>query len=919
MDPVKQRLSLACITGAAFLAAGLPAAELVGVGLALAPAAMAQPAGGLQLQLRRMPGSVELVIQNAGLGNDFAQRRDGTAWVGELRTTEMRQLRSGPQSLALPDAGLASVTFNGTGRVFELKVTPGAGAQLGTPVIGSNGEDLVIRFAAPKQPVEQTAQFDARQAAATREPQFVPPLRPRAVAPPVGDMAIGTMVLKNRGFVNLSGPPVTITARGANARDLLMLLARMGNYGFAFDDAQPGAAGDGAAAGAAQGFPVTVAFNSEPFDRAFNFVLLAAGLQARKEGNTILVGKNVLSKSIGSQFSKVYRLNQVSAESAADYLANLGAQVTKTNTINTSVSTGATASSSVGPSSSTTTSTSTTTVEAYGATTGPLLGLQATTDSRLDTITLYGEPGLITVAEQFLRRLDLRQRQVALSVKILDVSLENSQFIDNSFSARFGDTFLINDGGQLLAAFGRGLPANQNTFNNSNSREEVRYNDRTESFFDSGTESASSRNRGRNSNARNSSNRTSSSTSGFDSASTSGSEASGRTVRENSSTTTTTFTVQNSSIDNSTLDAIRSVIGSNLNPDDIAVTTTFPTRSATSSPVTNITVTTPNGTFDSETSLSQNVRSTADLISRLTNSSVNSNTVESARSATNFGSNSTSRSGSSGSSQNDASSDSAGTRGSESSSRRNSARRGRNSSNRSRNTVVEEDIRLNPGLAYPENVFFDFLRAQITSRSTKLLASPTLILQEGGSDRDSEIGRSKSNEAEVSVGDNVVTSYTVSNVGTGASASIACQPQFTVAGLTLGAVVEKIDDNGFVTFSVEPQVSVPVGGQTVQGCGPITVLNERKLQGGSIRVRDGQTLLLTGVISEDVREIAQKWPILGDLPLIGQFFRNSSGGRNKRELVILVTPRIMRDDEGGSFGYGYTPTTQDARQLFYGS
>ena len=63
--------------------------------------ARAQSAAGLQLQLRRMPGSLELVIQNAGLGNDFAQRREGNAWVGELRTTELRQLRSGPQSLAL--------------------------------------------------------------------------------------------------------------------------------------------------------------------------------------------------------------------------------------------------------------------------------------------------------------------------------------------------------------------------------------------------------------------------------------------------------------------------------------------------------------------------------------------------------------------------------------------------------------------------------------------------------------------------------------------------------------------------------------------------------------------------------------------------------------------------------------------------
>ena len=904
------------------LAAGLPTAELLGLGITTSAVVRAQAVGGLQLQMRRMPGSVELVIQNAGLGNDFAQRREGAAWVGELRTAEQRQLRSGPQSLALPDAGLASVTFDGTGRVFELKVTPGAGTQLGTPVIGSNGEDLVIRFNAPKQPVQQTAQFDARQAAASRAPVFVPPLRPRAVAPPVGDMAIGTMVLKNRGFVNLSGPPVTITARGANARDLLMLLARMGNYGFAFDDAQPSAAG-GSTAGAAgggdaQGFPVTVAFNSEPFDRAFNFVLLAAGLQARKEGNTILVGKNVLSKSIGSQFSKVYRLNQVSAESAADYLANLGAQVTKTNTITTAVSTGATEGSSVGPSASTTESSTTTTVEAYGATTGPLLGLQATTDSRLDTITLYGEAGLIAVAEQFIRRLDLRQRQVALSVKILDVSLENSEFIDNSFSARFGDTFLINDGGQLLAAFGRGLPANQGTITNSTSREEVRYNDRAESFFDTGSESASARNRGRNSNSRNSANRSSSSSSGFDSASSSGSSSSGSSISENTNSTTTTFTIDRSDIDNTTLDAIQSVIRSNLDPSLIDVDTTFPDRSSSSSPYTTITIT-QSKNFDSSTSLSQRVRSTADLISRLSNSNVNSSTVESSRSESSFGSNSSSSSGSSRSSRSDAASDFEGTRARSSSSRRDAARRGRRSSDRSRTTVVEEDIRLNPGLAYPENVFFDFLRAQITSRTTKLLASPTLILQEGGADRDAEIGRKKANEAVVSVGDNVVTSYTVSNVGTGSSASIACQPQFTIAGLSLGAVVEKIDDNGFVTFSVEPQVSVPVGGQTVQGCGPITVLNERSLQGGSIRVRDGQTLLLTGVISEDDRQIVQKWPILGDLPIIGQFFRNSSGGRNKRELVILVTPRIIRDDEGGSYGYGYQPSTQEARQVFYGS
>jgi type IV pilus assembly protein PilQ len=58
-----------------------------------------------------------------------------------------------------------------------------------------------------------------------------------------------------------------------------------------------------------------------------------------------------------------------------------------------------------------------------------------------------------------------------------------------------------------------------------------------------------------------------------------------------------------------------------------------------------------------------------------------------------------------------------------------------------------------------------------------------------------------------------------------------------------------------------------------------------------------------------------KWPILGDVPIIGQFFRSSNNIRAKRELVILVTPRIINDNEGGTFGYGYQPGTNDSRRL----
>jgi len=73
------------------------------------------------------------------------------------------------------------------------------------------------------------------------------------------------------------------------------------------------------------------------------------------------------------------------------------------------------------------------------------------------------------------------------------------------------------------------------------------------------------------------------------------------------------------------------------------------------------------------------------------------------------------------------------------------------------------------------------------------------------------------------------------------------------------------------------------------------------------------------VISDADNQIVQKWPVLGDLPIVGQFFRQSGSNRSKRELVILVTPRIIDDNEGGTFGYGYRPGTEDARRFMGGS
>ncbi|MFM7312747.1 MAG: type II secretion system protein GspD [Cyanobium sp.] len=693
--------------------------------------------GSMELKVRRLPDAVEVTVKGVGAKPQLQQSTRGPAWEGLLFTARPNSLRRGPQRVGLPEAGLANISLDGAGNGYRIVVTPVQGAAVPRPVVSADGRDLILSFAVPTNPQLQTATPSLTTPGRVPEASFVPPLQPRAVAPPVGDIAVGTMMLANTSFLNVSGPPVTMTLRNAPARDALMALAQMGGYGFVYvDESATGAAGAATATATGSGRPISLSFRNESYSRAINSALLAAGLQGKRDGNMILAGPNVLNKTFGATMSKVFRLNQVSASAAADYLANLGATVTKVNTITTAVTQGADQNNAIAgaPNAATTQSSTTTNIETYGAALGPLKGLLGTTDSRLGTITLVGDPRVVAIAEGYLRQLDLRQRQVALTVKILDVTLDNDTSIDNSFAFRYGNNFIVNDRGEMLGAFGGLLPPRGEQFN----------------ALSGGASSAK--------------------------------------------------------------------------------------------PVTG---------------------ESQDTIPPLSPAPVN------------------------------------------------------------------------PGVAYPRDNFFNLLQASILSRNTKVLASPTLILTDNpaqlreGSDQSlitqglgsggrsgnssGTIGRSRANEAFVTVGEQVVTNWTVTAGQNGAPNS--CQAELSTAGLTFGARVQKIDDNGFVTFSITPTITAPTRTEPVPQCGNIEILSIRSLDSGSARVRDGQTLIMTGVLSDLDNQTVQKWPILGDLPLVGQFFRSTTGLRRKRELVILVTPRILRDDQGGAYGYGYQPSTPDARSF----
>ena len=206
---------------------------------------------------------------------------------------------------------------------------------------------------------------------------------------------------------------------------------------------------------------------------------------------------------------------------------------------------------------------------------------------------------------------------------------------------------------------------------------------------------------------------------------------------------------------------------------------------------------------------------------------------------------------------------------------------------------------------YPRR-FLSQLQAQVVSGNAKILTDPTLIVQEGQ--------QANVNLTQEVVG-NVRNDITDTTGGTRQTLTVEKQN----IGLTLGVRIERIDDNGFVSLSVAPVVKAPQSSQNINLGGgnqqTIFLVSERSLNSGLIRLRDNQTLILSGIIQDTDRTTVTKVPILGDLPIIGSLFRSTNKSNQRQEVIVLLTPQILDDSErSSSMGYNYTPSP-DVRQL----
>ena len=791
--------------------------------------------GSVALKVRRQSNEIDLMITGVGpTARVIRQQLSGSRWQARLSVSDSGRL-SGvkPQQLSLAADGLRAIRLSPSDGQLQLEVEAAEGVSLVSPRVLVIDNNLVIRFIGLglQRPGRQTAYLDLSRPGRVPQPRAIPQMQPRAVAPPVGDMAVGTMLINNRSFVNVSGPPVTLTLNNAPAKDALMSLARLGGYGFVYVSDQPSQVSQASQAGSnplVADQPVTMAFRNERFDRALNSVLLASGLQAKLDGRTLMVGTSVSSKSFGPQMSKVFRMNQVKVEKAANYLASLGASISIINT--TKITTGDPASAGTSQLSSQTSQRTQekTQVETYGSSVGPLIGLSGTTDTRLGTVTLVGEPRLITTAESYLKQLDLRRRQVAVKVQILNVNIANDKFIDSSFSARMGDTFIVSDSGSGHLNFGqykpggpsgsgpygRGASGVPGTYPNLGQVAEQRVIDPVEAaqtVVDPVTAAQSVVDPVVQQQAV------------FPPSQPGGApdlvplyDSDGRPIYVPDTNPTAAPTL---------------MPVYDKNGQTVYVPDTNPTASQTLMPV-----------YDSK-GRQVYVPSTDPRIGQTLQPVYDS---------------------------------------------------------KGRPRYVADSNRYRQ----PDNSFYAYIEAQIVARNAKTLAQPTLLVQEGQS-------------ASVKTGEDVIINVEQDvNNDTGTT---TYSYEKESSGLTLEVAVDKIDDNGFVTMNVNPSVSIPVAAPQGEGAetGGVQIfnLNKRDLKSGDIRLRDGQTLILTGVVSERQIEAVRKWPILGDLPLLGSLFRSTESSRFKDELVILVTPRVIDDEQGGVYGYGYRPGTVDSSRL----
>jgi type II secretory pathway component GspD/PulD (secretin) len=166
--------------------------------------------------------------------------------------------------------------------------------------------------------------------------------------------------------------------------------------------------------------------------------------------------------------------------------------------------------------------------------------------------------------------------------------------------------------------------------------------------------------------------------------------------------------------------------------------------------------------------------------------------------------------------------------------------------------------------------------ALIQNGRAKILARPNVAALDG-------------QKATMFVGDTVNYISSISQTTTGENV--------TTASVNVGVILTltgRASDDGYITLYLHPEVSTITQFLSVPGGGSLPQLSSR-FADTVIRVKDGDTIAIGGLIQDTTNNAVNKVPILGDLPVLGSFFRDVNKKKTRSEIVFFIKTSLIAD------------------------
>jgi general secretion pathway protein D len=172
-----------------------------------------------------------------------------------------------------------------------------------------------------------------------------------------------------------------------------------------------------------------------------------------------------------------------------------------------------------------------------------------------------------------------------------------------------------------------------------------------------------------------------------------------------------------------------------------------------------------------------------------------------------------------------------------------------------------------------------FIQALEADADTNIMATPTLVTLDN-------------EEAEINVGQEVpfVTGSFTNTGGAGGAVNPFQTVEREQVGLRL-KITPQINEGDAVLLKIDQEVS-----SLAQSTEAVDLITNNRTVTTSVIVNDGGTLVLGGLMQDELREVEQRVPILGSIPFIGALFRASRTEVVKTNLMIFIRPTILRDD-----------------------